>query len=187
MKITITHGDITKFQGDAIVNAANINMMGGGGVDGAIHRAAGPELKATCAKHPEVTPGVRCPVGEARLTHGFNLPAEYVIHTVGPMWFDSPTCRAPHWPGESVQKGDPRELLKDCIVSSLRLAQDRDIETIAIPAISCGVFGGAIVTFAKVLHEAVTGIDFTGVKELTVVLFQESEYETFRQTWAILG
>lgn len=82
-----THlGDITRLEVDAIVNAANSSLLGGGGVDGAIHAAAGPELVRACRSLPETTPGVRCPTGEARITPGFRLPARYVIHTVGPVW-----------------------------------------------------------------------------------------------------
>lgn len=183
--ITLTrHEDITRLATDAIVNAANINMLGG--VDGAIHRAAGPGLKEACEIHPEVSPGVRCPVGEARLTPGFDLPAKYVIHTVGPMWFDSPSCRAPHWPGESVQVGDPRELLAASVASCLKLAQDNDIKMIAFPAISCGVFGGSIVTFAKVAHEVIHGHDWAGIKGVVFILFLEEEHEQFKRTWRIL-
>ena len=84
MPIEVIQGDITTLDVDAIVNAANERMLGGGGVDGAIHRAAGPKLLEACRNIPEVRPGVRCPTGEARLTPGFRLPARYVIHTVGP-------------------------------------------------------------------------------------------------------
>ena len=84
--LQVIQTDITKLEVDAIVNAANERMLGGGGVDGAIHRAAGPELLAACRQVPEVRPGVRCPTGECRLTPGFKLPASHVIHTVGPVW-----------------------------------------------------------------------------------------------------
>src|SRR6188508_1433869 len=84
--LSVHVGDITRVTADVIVNAANERMLGGGGVDGAIHRAAGPELLTACRRVPEVSPGVRCPTGEARLTPGFRLPARYVIHTVGPVW-----------------------------------------------------------------------------------------------------
>ena len=127
LKINAVLGDITQFEGDAIVNAANERMLGGGGVDGAIHRAAGPDLLAACEKVPEVSPGVRCPTGEARLTPGFNLPAKFVIHTVGPVYRDG-------------RHGEP-ELLKKCYRSILRLATKEGIKSIAIPSISTGVYG----------------------------------------------
>src|SRR5262245_53428401 len=85
-RLRVIHGDIVTQPVDAIVNAANERMLGGGGVDGAIHRAAGPELLEACARVPEVRPGVRCPTGEARITPAFRLPARFVIHTVGPIW-----------------------------------------------------------------------------------------------------
>ena len=119
--------DITRCTVDAIVNAANPSLLGGGGVDGAIHRAAGPELLAACRRVPEVAPGVRCPTGEARLTPGFALPARHVIHTVGPVWRGG---RA----GESAH-------LAACYAASLRLATAAGARSIAFPAISCGVYG----------------------------------------------
>ena len=127
LKIETVLGDITRFDGDAIVNAANERMLGGGGVDGAIHRAAGPELLAACEKVPEVRPGVRCPTGEARITAGFNLPAKFVIHAVGPVYLDG-------------RHGEPELLLK-CYRSILRLATKEGIKSIAIPSISTGVYG----------------------------------------------
>jgi len=126
-RIEIRQIDITKLSVDAIVNAANERMLGGGGVDGAIHRAAGHELVEECREVPEVRPGVRCPTGEARLTRGYSLPAKYVIHTVGPIW-------------RGGARGEP-ELLASCYSSSLRLAVENDIQTVAFPAISCGVYG----------------------------------------------
>ena len=119
-KIEIKQGDITKEKVDAIVNAANESLMGGGGVDGAIHQTAGPELKEYNKK---IAP---CPTGEARISPGFNLPAKHVIPTVGPVW----------------QGGDKNEdtLLANCYKNSLQVALENDVKTIAFPAISTGVY-----------------------------------------------
>ncbi len=127
MPVDVIRADITTLDVDAIVNAANERMLGGGGVDGAIHRAAGPELLAACRRIPEVRPGVRCPTGEARVTPGFRLPARYVIHTVGPVWR-----------GGSVGEA---ELLARCYRSSLAAARETGIGSVAFPAISCGIYG----------------------------------------------
>lgn len=129
-RISIQTGDITTLEVDAIVNAANSSLLGGGGVDGAIHRAAGPDLKAYCA-------GLGgCPTGEARITPGFNLPAKYVIHAVGPVWHG----------------GDRHEAAKlaSCYEKSLQLAVDNHCESVAFPAISRGVYGYPIQAAAEI-------------------------------------
>jgi O-acetyl-ADP-ribose deacetylase (regulator of RNase III) len=126
-RLEVITGDITRVEVDAIVNAANERMLGGGGVDGAIHAAAGSALLEACRAVPEVTPGVRCPTGEARLTPAFKLPARYVIHTVGPVW-------------KGGGRGEP-ELLAACYRNSLRLAHEHGAESIAFPAISTGIYG----------------------------------------------
>jgi O-acetyl-ADP-ribose deacetylase (regulator of RNase III) len=121
MKVELWEGDLTRLAVDALVNAANSSLLGGGGVDGAIHRAAGPELLAACRQLGG------CPTGEARLTPGFRLPARYVIHTVGPVW-------------QGGGRGEA-ELLAACYRNSLALAERHGLETIAFPAISCGIYG----------------------------------------------
>jgi O-acetyl-ADP-ribose deacetylase (regulator of RNase III) len=125
--LEVVQSDLTRLAVDAIVNAANEWMLGGGGVDGAIHQAAGPELLEECRKVPEVRPGVRCPTGEARITPGFRLPARYVIHTVGPVW-------------RGGERGEP-DLLAACYRNALGLAAEHRLASVAFPAISCGVYG----------------------------------------------
>ena len=140
-RIEITRADITGLRVDAIVNAANPTLLGGGGVDGAIHRAAGPSLLEACRALPELEPSVRCRTGEARITPGFDLPARFVIHTVGPVW----------------QGGNHREaeLLAQCYRASLELAVDQRLGSIAFPAISCGVYGYPLDAAVRVAMDTV--------------------------------
>ncbi|MBD8881117.1 O-acetyl-ADP-ribose deacetylase [Rhodanobacter sp. 7MK24] len=167
MPLTVVIADITTLAVDAIVNAANETLLGGGGVDGAIHRAAGPALLAACRALAQVAPGIRCPTGEARITPGFDLPARWVIHTVGPVWHG----------------GDRAEalLLADCHRNALRLAREHGLRSIAFPAISCGVFGYPAPLAAEVvagaLHEELArdpGLD------LILCCYSEPMHAVFR-------
>jgi O-acetyl-ADP-ribose deacetylase len=124
--LSVIVGDITSIEVDAIVNAANEWMLGGGGVDGAIHDAAGPQLLEACRQVAEVRPGIRCPVGDARITPAFRLPSKFVIHTVGPRWHGGDRNEA--------------ELLAKCYRSCLDLALKHEIRSIAFPSISTGAF-----------------------------------------------
>jgi AmmeMemoRadiSam system protein A len=155
-RIEVRQVDITTLSVDAIVNAANERMLGGGGVDGAIHRAAGSGLLEECKALPEARQGVRCPTGEARLTSGHNLPAKYVIHTVGPVWHGG-------------HRGEP-ELLASCYRSSLQLARENGIQSIAFPAISCGVYGYPLEKAAAVaVHEVAAFLNVN--PDITKVIF----------------
>lgn len=147
--LKVISASIVTLDVDAIVNAANEWMLGGGGVDGAIHAAAGPELVEACRSIPEVRPGVRCPTGEARITPGFRLPARFVIHTVGPVW------RGGRF-GEA-------DLLASCYRSSLQLAEEYNLKSIAFPPISCGAFEYPLLEGCKI-----------AVREISAALHREN-------------
>jgi O-acetyl-ADP-ribose deacetylase (regulator of RNase III) len=160
-RLEARQGDITKLAVDAIVNAANTSLLGGGGVDGAIHRAAGPELLAECR-----TIG-GCPTGEARLTKGYRLPAKYVIHTVGPVYGGRPQ--------------DPR-LLACCYINSLKLAVDHGLGTVAFPAISCGVYGYPLTKACKIAVD--TSLNFIkthdALEKVIFTLFSASNLTVYK-------
>lgn len=137
-KIEIFYGDIVKLNVDAIVNAANTTLLGGGGVDGAIHRAAGIKLKEECSKLGG------CKTGEAKITKGYNLPAKFVIHTVGPVWKDG--------------NHNEDNLLRNCYINSLNLAVDNKISTIAFPSISTGAYGFPFERAAKLAVNTIVEI-----------------------------
>lgn len=162
-KIEILRGDITKLEVDAIVNAANTTLLGGGGVDGAVHCAAGPELLADCRRLGG------CEPGQAKITRGYHLPARFVIHTVGPVWHGG--------------KQDEAETLADCYRNSLELAVKNQIRTIAFPAISCGAYGYPV---EQAAHIAVaTTRDFLATSEeiqkVIFVVWSEDVYQAYRK------
>jgi O-acetyl-ADP-ribose deacetylase len=160
MAIRVLRADITQLAVDAIVNAANERMLGGGGVDGAIHRAAGPQLLAACREIVEVSDGVRCPTGEARITPGFLLPAQFVIHTVGPIF-------------RGGNAGEP-QLLAACYRNCLALAAERELGTLAFPAISCGVYGYPQAEAAHIAVREVSAFlrrEPRSLREVTLVAF----------------
>lgn len=161
-RMEVRQGDITELEVDAIVNAANTRLLGGGGVDGAIHRAAGPELLAECRQIGG------CPTGEARITKGYRLPARFVIHTVGPVYKGTP--------------GD-RQALSGCYRNSLRLAVENGIQTIAFPAISCGVYGYPIEKACRVAVDTTCAflVDHPSIKKVIFMLFSPADREVYKK------
>ena len=162
-EIEVLRGDITKLDVDAIVNAANTTLLGGGGVDGAIHRAAGSELLAECR-----TLG-GCRPGEAKITRGYRLPSRFVIHTVGPVW-------------RGGKHGEP-ETLANCYRNSLQLAVENEIKTLAFPAISCGAYGYPIKEAAQIAFNATR--EFLSVSDnpqkVIFVVWGEDVYDAYLQ------
>ncbi|MDO5723583.1 MAG: O-acetyl-ADP-ribose deacetylase [Flaviflexus sp.] len=170
MNIELAHVDITTLNVDAIVNAANSSLLGGGGVDGAIHRAAGPELLAACQElRADLPDGL--PVGEAVATAGFNLPARYVIHTVGP--------------NRHAGQTDPA-MLSSCFTASLALAEDLGLTTIAFPAISAGVYGWDAADVARIGLTALAAHD-GNLDTATVALFSGSALDVWTEQARRLG
>lgn len=164
--IEIVQGDITRMEVDAIVNAANTSLLGGGGVDGAIHRAAGPQLLAECR-----TLG-GCPTGEARITGGHGLPARFVVHTVGPVWHGG-------------DRGED-ELLADCYRNSLGIAAENGVSTLAFPSISTGAYRFPIERAARIaLRETAEFLRRGGasVRKVYFVCFSQGDAEVYREAW----
>ncbi|NNC91671.1 MAG: O-acetyl-ADP-ribose deacetylase [Acidimicrobiia bacterium] len=166
MRIDAIAGDITTLEVDAIVNAANSSLLGGGGVDGAIHRAAGPELLEACI------PLGGCAPGDAKATAGFRLPARWVIHTVGPIW-------------RGGEAGEP-ELLASCYRRCVEVADDLEARSIAVPAISTGVYGYPKRAAAEIAVEVLSTVP-TGVESATLVAFDEETRALFEELLTPLG
>lgn len=166
-KMKLLRGDITKMEVDAIVNAANSSLLGGGGVDGAIHRAGGPQILAECYKIRQRQGG--CPTGEAVITTGGKLPAEYVIHTVGPVW-------------QGGQNGEP-QLLSDCYRNALQLAVDNGIKSIAFPNISTGIFGFPKAEACQIAIRTVKSFlrEHNTIEEAIFVCFDEENFRLYEK------
>lgn len=162
-KIEIYQGDITSLHVDAIVNAANETLLGGGGVDGAIHRAAGPELLEECRRLNG------CSTGEAKITKGYKLHAKYVIHTVGPIW--------------NGGNFNEESLLKSCYINSLKLAETHSLSSIAFPAISTGIYGFPFDRASKIAVRTVKEFIESGesLKKIIFTLFSRKDYELFNE------
>jgi O-acetyl-ADP-ribose deacetylase (regulator of RNase III) len=162
-RIELIDGDITRQQVDAIVNAANNSLLGGGGVDGAIHRAAGPELLAEC----RTLNG--CPTGEAKITKGYKLPAKHVIHTVGPIWRGG--------------KAKEDQLLENCYQNSLTLAVKHGIKTLAFPSISTGVYGFPIERASRIALKTVkTFLEYNeSIQKVIFVCFGSHDYQVYQR------
>jgi len=165
-RIAVLQGDITTLLVDAVVNAANTTLLGGGGVDGAIHRAAGPALLEECR-----TLG-GCPVGEAKITKGYNLPARHVIHTVGPVW-------------QGGRAGEPR-LLASCYLNSLKLAAEHGVKTLAFPSISTGVYGYPIEEASAIAVQTIAEFlkSNDSIQKVVLVAFSEKDERVLQETLA---
>ena len=173
--LTVSIGDITRFKGDAIVNTANHTLLGGAGVDGAIHKAAGPGLEQECRKIPMIK-GERCPTGEARITRGYNLHASFVIHTVGPVY-------------RSETQAKP--LLEACYKNSLKLATAKGLETVAFPAISTGIYGyptqKAAMVALTTIRDYFAKTETTSLKNIEFVLFPDKYKVWIKAAEEVLG
>jgi len=163
MDVTLAEGDITAQQVDVIVNAANSSLLGGGGVDGAIHRKGGPAILAECRKLRAAKYGRGLPTGEAVATTAGNLPARWVVHTVGPVW--SP-------------KEDRSLLLRNCYMNGLRVADELGGETVAFPLISAGIYGWPVDDAVRQALGVLTTAEPRNVIQVRLVLFGQSTYET---------
>ena len=173
-RIEIQKGDITKLKVDAIVNAANTSLLGGSGVDGAIHRAAGPELLEFNRKL------IGCQTGEAKISPGFNLPAKYIIHTVGPVWNGGKNNVT-----ETVTKED--KLLANCYRNSLKLAVENGVKTIAFPAISTGVYRFPLERATKIVVTEVKKYleKNKSIEKVIFVCFDEDTYKTYQNIFQL--
>lgn len=165
MKLTLTQSDITKIKVEAIVNAANTSLLGGSGVDGAIHKAGGKAILEACMAIRNKQGG--CKVGEAVITTAGNLPSKYVIHTVGPVW--------------NGDKEEKRKLLANCYVNVLQIAEENRVKTIAFPNISTGIYRFPKNEAAKIAIQTVKLFPVESIQEITFVCFDEENYKLYEQ------
>jgi O-acetyl-ADP-ribose deacetylase len=165
MKLILTQGDITTISVNAIVNAANTSLLGGGGVDGAIHRAGGKAILEECIAIRNKQGG--CNVGEAVITTAGNLPSQYVIHTVGPVW--------------NGDKEEKKQLLANCYKNSLKIAEQYQLRSIAFPNISTGIYHFPKKEAAKIAIETVKQYPVENIQEITFVCFDEENYKLYEQ------
>ena len=180
MKIEVIKGDITKIKVDAIVNAAHEMLMGGGGVDGAIHRAAGEGLLLEC-RDIEIKDGIRCKVGEAHLTRGYNLPAPYVVHTVAPKFVGSVVYRE----GEKIYKNideDGDSKLESCYICSLFVAEKHGLKSIAFPSLGTGGHSYPIELACPIAINAVKkALPCTSIERVIFVCYSDHDYEVYKR------
>ena len=174
--IKILKGDITKLNVDVIVNAARPSLLGGGGVDGAIHAAAGPELRQYCERFPEKQPGIRCYTGDVKITPGFNLPAKFIFHTVGPVFSD---CK-------SLESENKPYLLQQCYTRCMDFAETLQFKSIAFPAISCGVYRCPIDVGMYLAFNALKSGSWD-VDEVIFVLFTDLDYDVAKEIGKCYG
>jgi len=165
MKIQLIKGDITKVETEAIVNAANTSLLGGGGVDGAIHRAGGKEILEECVKIRSKQGG--CKAGEAVITTAGNLPSKFVIHTVGPVW--------------NGDKEEKKMLLENCYKNCLKIAEDKQLKTIAFPNISTGIYHFPKDKAAEIAVKTVKSFQFNFIEEVVFVCFDDENYDLYKK------
>lgn len=161
MKLQAVLGDITLEETDGIVNAANSTLLGGGGVDGAIHQAAGPDLKKTC----ETLGG--CRTGEARLTRGFNLKAKWIIHTVGPIW-------------SGGQQNEP-ELLRSCYLNCLKIAERLELQSLSFPSVSTGVYQYPVEAASEIAVQTVCSFKSQSIEQIRFICFDSTTYHHYQR------
>ena len=168
VEFKLVKGDITQEDTDGIVNAANSTLLGGGGVDGAIHRSSGPELKQECNRIRKTKYREGLPTGKAVMTRGYELKADYVIHTVGPVY---------------KKNKDQSDLLKNCIINSLKIAEKNNLESVSFPAISTGAYGYPKKVCAKIMKDVLENFEYKSIKKVRIVLYTKKDLNIFKDVF----